>query len=257
MLFPLVISYASAATVWSDNFNDNDKEGWTVVQGILAVGSIEGASPALVGNSPSLSIAYHDSSVAYGTWSFKLYTMKGRNFRINFVCTEVPESETVDGYALGVVFKPDDTPIMKLLKIANGNEHELGEFRGGIRYSDWQTIDIVRTPEGYMYVWFGGMRRIDAQDTTYESSDYFTFCAGFTIAIDNIVVSDTIDKVIPTPPATTTTTTIATTPTQLESNESTSDQHSTQPLNSDILAIAGVSVGLIVILGAIVVSRRR
>ncbi|MHA2047577.1 MAG: hypothetical protein ACW99G_22580, partial [Candidatus Thorarchaeota archaeon] len=89
------------ATVWSDDFNDEIFDGWTVTKGIFATGNLVGhVSASLLGNHPSYSVIHHDSDIAVGTWSFDLYYIAGRTTEIYFMTNEEPMNNTADGYKL-------------------------------------------------------------------------------------------------------------------------------------------------------------
>jgi hypothetical protein len=207
-LFP-----CSAGKVWSDDFNDGNYDGWTVL-GLDAtseppkrvdVGFISAADNTLRATEGGMSyfnIASHPSSVAIGTWSFDVY-ITGRSGMskafVGFMNAALPPSKSALGYDIGI-----DLPLLRfvLLKWVGYDFYELGEYapEGGIA-DKWWHIDVTRDAEGHFYVYANGTLAMDVVDTEVTTSEYFRFVSESGPALDNIIVSDTVDIEPPLPEA--------------------------------------------------------
>jgi hypothetical protein len=214
ILVPIVILSGpikvDSATVWSDNFNDEIFDGWTVTKGIFATGNLVGhGSASLLGNHPSYSVIHHDSDIAVGTWSFDLYYIAGRTTEIYFMTNEEPMNNTADGYKLVVWDTTEGNPIIKIRKCVNGWDETLDQLITSSNTDAWIRIIITRNADGEICLYTGDSAtfRFRVQDSTFSSSQYFGFCAGFTVSIDDVVVSDSVDY-DPPPTSSTTTTTL-------------------------------------------------
>jgi len=202
----------SADEVWSDDFDDGNFDGWTVF-GLDAasepprrvdVGFISAADNTLRatgGGMSYFSIASHPSSVTIGTWSFDVY-VTGRSGMsktfVGFMNAALPPSESALGYDIGI-----DLPLFRfvLLKWVGYDYYELGEYapEGGIT-DKWWHIDVTRDADGHFYVYANGTLAMEVVDTEVTTSEYFRFASESGPALDNIIVSDTIDIEPPPPP---------------------------------------------------------
>lgn len=250
-------SSIDAATVWSDNFNDGNYNDWTVTKGIFAVSSIEGASNSLLGNQVVYSVIHHDSNIAIGTWSFRLYNIEDRTTEIYFMAPEEPTSDVVDGYKLDVWSTPEGNPIFKIRKCVDGWDETLDQYISSYDSYTWISVYITRTADGQISLYTGSSAtfRFQVQDSTFSSSEYFGFCAGFTVSIDDVVVSDTVDFEPPTTPAETTTTSQPP-PTPAETTTTPPTTPVSTPINPDVGMILVVGLLLAAVVVAVVLKKR-
>jgi len=231
-----------AAEVWSDDFNDGNYDGWTAFgldsttepQRQLAA-NYSAADGTLhdIGPQPDRivwSYAVHGSSVAYGTWSFDVNAVDtpSHHFYVWFMTLD---PIVLNGYDLAIAVGrglgsgPDRLIDREfaLFKHVNGRAFRLGRYAvpGGI--AGWQHIDITRDTSGQFYVYVNGTLRIKAIDIQHTTSRHFMFGSEVGPALDNVVVSDTVDI---RPVSTTTATTITssaspTTPTSVTTSATT------------------------------------
>lgn len=244
-----------AATVWSDNFNDGNFDGWTVSRGIFAVSSIAGASYSLLGNQGDYSVIHHDSSIVVGTWSFRLYYIEDRTTEIYFMATEEPTSDVIDGYKLDVWSTSEGYAIFKIRKCVDGWDETIDQYISSDDSNTWVDVYITRTADGQICLYTGSSAtfRFQVQDSTFNSSVYFGFCAGFTVSIDSVVVSDTVDFEPPSTPTETTT------PPQLPpapAETTTPTTPDSTPINVDVELILVVSLLLTIVMIAAVLRKR-
>jgi hypothetical protein len=249
-------SSIEAVTVWSDNFNDGNYNDWTVTKGIFAVSSIEGASNSLLGNQGSYSVIHHDSNIAIGTWSFRLYNIADRTTEIYFMATEEPTSDVVDGYKLDVWSTSEGNPIFKIRKCVDGWDETLDQYISSDDSYTWISVYITRTADGQICLYTGSSAtfRFQVQDSSFSSSEYFGFCAGFTVSIDDVVVSDTVDF---EPPQTPTETTPTTQPPPTPAETTPTDTPTNTPINADLVMVLVVGLLLAAVVMVAVVLKKR
>jgi hypothetical protein len=193
----------SAATVWSDNFDDGNHTGWTVVQGDFGV-----SSNTLVPTADESKIL-RASTVTSGTWSFDLL-WNGTFAAVDFVSIEYTPTDTYDScFQLNFYRDTEDNSQIELRKYINTASQSLitveTAFLTGL-YGTWVSIDITRDSSSEFMVYVNGTPLWtgdeDVIDTQLSSTCYYflIYCDDQAFAIDNIVVSDTVDVTPPPPP---------------------------------------------------------
>lgn len=189
---------------WSDDFNDGNCDGWNVIDCSAVDGTLRATeAPAY---------ASHASAIAVGTWSFDMehltwsestrppgqlgqYTFNSVVYFMGNAIEDFPRSSycLVAGYS---VTDEDWEPVYSLRKCIGvggdiGAWPLLGSWDG--QELGWQHFDITRTAEGRISVFHNGTRVVWVVDTDIVSSEYFIFFSYQNRALDNVVVSDTID----------------------------------------------------------------
>jgi len=189
MTFP-----CKAATVWSDNFDSGNYNGWTVTNGTF---SAEDHTLRSVGGG---GVIIYPSSVTTGTWSFDILGVNdtGVGFMGSY---PVPFSLARPSYAWIGVAK--EGVVLGLDVAANGQGVRVGQYNyPWTKTSGWQHIDITRSSDGRTCVYLNGTLVIDRVITSVTTSEYFWVMFGEEAfpnigysegAIDNIVVSNTVD----------------------------------------------------------------
>jgi hypothetical protein len=146
-----------------------------------------------------LAYAGHNSSVAFGTWSFDVDIQEPLGFDeiiFPFISEQWnydwPSMQSVgEAYVLVIYFQP--TLKMNLVKTSheNGNlfmgEYEDPDLEG------WNNFIITRDLTGQFYVYLNGDYIMKGQNLQHTSSERFYFMSTGGPAIDNVTVSDTID----------------------------------------------------------------
>ncbi|MGY5853552.1 MAG: hypothetical protein RTU92_08315, partial [Candidatus Thorarchaeota archaeon] len=213
----------SASTVWSDNFDDGDYNDWVVL-----AGSVSASEYNLRVTGIGYAVVYRNSSVVIGTWSFDLdMTDDIDDVQVCFITKYIDGVYVRDNYLIENT--GDDTGFRLVRWIWTGSYMEflildLYTPSGGI--AGWHHFDITRSPSGEINVYLNGTHVMDATDTTNDISSCFVFNipvgpSGTGPAIDNIVVSDSVDIVPPTETTSTTTSPTETTPTSTSLTETT------------------------------------
>ncbi len=193
----------TAATVWSDDFNDGNHSGWTVAQGDFGV-----SSNTLVPTADDSKIV-HASTVTSGTWSFDLL-WNGTFAAVEFISIEYTPYDTYDScFHLNFYRDTQDNSQIELRKYINTASSSLitveTAFLTGL-YGTWVTVDITRDASSEFMVYVNGapLWTVDEDviDTQLSSSCYYflIYCDDQAFAIDNVVVSDTVDVTPPPPP---------------------------------------------------------
>jgi hypothetical protein len=195
--------------VWSEDF-EGEIDDWhlyatnhTADPDCLIEGNFSLEGGVLRATGPEWNDAGHNSSVAYGTWSFDVDIQDPENewhFYVAFSMKHFSERDLEEerlspGYAVG--FYIPDT-----------GQHEIRLVRGshnliphalwlGTYYSDnivgWHNIIVTHEPSGYFYVYLDGSLILRGKNSDYTTSERFLFASPAGPAIDNITVSDTLD----------------------------------------------------------------
>jgi len=198
-----------ADPVWSDNFDDLNYDGWTVTNGTFTAAD---GTLRPTGGSWDYYIIVHPSTVTTGTWSFDVTGLTeayGPSYenRVLYMCvTPVPRN----GWRAAGLLIGGSGPEIGAWASIDG-EHDavrLGEawdFPSDASRLAWQHINITRGSDGRLCVYVNGTLVIDAAGWEQNldlvtTSNYFCFATSQKdFAIDNIVVSDTVD-IQPPPP---------------------------------------------------------
>lgn len=197
-----------AGVVWSDNFDDGDYDGWTVTSGMFSPegNTLKAVSEGSIERYQSISegsnVVAHPSTVATGTWSFDVYVTDDGGGEILFV---VASNRT---YMIDIT---SDTVYLWRRGIDGEGRRVEGKMLKRpyiVRdpFSGWQHIDVTRDENGRILVYHEGelvigdsFLAIGSYDTLLTTSQNFLYIAPSPgIALDNIVVSNTID-VFPPP----------------------------------------------------------
>ena len=208
-----------AAEVWSDNFDDEVLDGWTIFAyenitiGPIIDGNFSADGGRLTSMDDDINIARHNSTTNVGTWSFDMYVPNKPNADVGmtFMANDsrplayASRAMTVHAWTAGnrfLIWEIRDLEIIHFESPYFPAEGVIG----------WHHIDITRTDTGQIRVFFNGTMEWDFVSNDVTSSTYLALNAfGAEGAIfDNILVSDTIDV-----PTTTTTTTAAPIPLEL------------------------------------------
>lgn len=192
---------------WNDDFNDGDSDGWIANKCTVENGSL------LAVDSPA--IAYRESTVTTGTWSFDLKHLawseanrpSGQlsgyiyNSIIYFMSTN-PEELPRRFYCLvaGYVITDEWNKPAYTLRKSAGLGGDIGAWPllaswDGIEFG-WYHFDITRDANGEIHVFMNGTMTAHVLDEDVKSSEYFIYSAYQNRALDNVVVSDTIDVVL-------------------------------------------------------------
>jgi hypothetical protein len=193
-----------AATVWSDNFDSGNYNGWTVTNGTFS------AADHTLRSVGGGGVIIHPSSVTTGTWSFDIMGVNDTgvglmgSYPVPFDFARQPASYAWIGIA-------KEGQILGLDVAASGQGTRVGQYSyPWTKTSGWQHIDVTRSSEGRTCVYLNGTLVIDWAPLTnpVTTSEYFWVMFGEEAfphigtsegAIDNIVVSSTVD-IQPPPP---------------------------------------------------------
>ncbi|MFW9793107.1 MAG: hypothetical protein ACFFEE_02300 [Candidatus Thorarchaeota archaeon] len=197
-----------SAIVWEDNFDDEDISDWQ----IFKVNHTASPDTLMPGNTTAVggvmrhletewSYAGHNSSVAFGTWTFDVDIQKPVNeyhFSIAFISEVFDDDwltyETV-GEAYGVTIYLHEGEITEI-RLTKGNHETGASYLGTYTKSNlvgWNNIIVTRDQTGHFWVYLNGNFKIYAKDLQYSTSERFYFLSHGGPAIDNLTVSDTID----------------------------------------------------------------
>jgi len=199
LLVASTAKHSIATEVWSDDFEDGNYQGWvtpssyTVSEGVLRA------------NRPS-AIIFRESTVSVGTWSFDLFHVLpcNENTYVFFMSSE-PEEPLWVAYAIevGVATRGDlQWPIYKLRVSSPDSNQEnipltsweiLASHDGSPGEFGWFRFAVTRDQSGLLSVFVNGTLVMQTVDTQVDVSEYFGMILHTDRAVDNIIVSDSID----------------------------------------------------------------
>jgi hypothetical protein len=202
---------SSLAVVWEDDFNDENIDDWETMGinftdpenplDVPANFSLDGGILRAAGNFDSH--ANHISTVTTGTWSFDVDCVDSErhHFYVAFMrdrLTENLSSEIPAEYGLMIVTDAfgsfDDDIVLYRRDAGSATLSALIDTYSIPGISGWYHFDITRDSEGRFFVYINGTLQMEGVDNTHTTSEYFGFYSRPGPAIDNIVVSDSIDE---------------------------------------------------------------
>jgi hypothetical protein len=251
-----------ADEVWSDNFDDEVLDGWTLfgyeddgTGSFLAEteGNFSAEGGELIVLDDDVNVARYNSTTSVGTWSFDMYIPDDDDGGIDVVFMSDGGRPGYDNPGPGTVFSGNWVALEAYTNVGSfflwqaeeGNPASISSW--DIEYHGWHYFNISRTSDGHFRVFHNGtlwMHRVPLYNVT--SSEYLEVWFGNATgwAVDNIVVDD---EPIPT----TTTTTTTTPPTT-----NTTTTPPPPPIPFELIIIGGGIVVVAIVL-VVVYARRR
>jgi len=233
-----------AAKVWSDDFDDGNYDDWTVTEGAFTCADGYLKATEYADEYGQWSGICYNSTVVSGTWSFDYYYIGGIHFSATLM-TDTQHSQ--GGYNLVIHIRSNAVEIG--VKQISWTVFASWEFPPG--YESWTHIDVTIDDSRNMQVFVNGTHRLSySLFSTSYTMQYFGFATknGIGNAIDNIVVSDTMDVVCTNATceldhyeATT-----ETTPTTTTTNDTTPTDVPALPL--ELIALGGGAVVVVLVL---------
>ncbi len=208
----------NAVPIWSDIFTDaTSLDDWYIL-GINhtwteggAFDVIDGAL-VLTGNNSFRNVAVHNSSIAFGTWSFDLFIDdqdKEHSTKIHFgTSTSLPNEDATEGYAQELngywiqiehsINFEDEHGIYLIEKRPSQIENlyfdtPVDQIRMPVNLNKWFHFDITRYTSGNLYVYLDGEEILSyLTKLEEETSNTFSLWGVAGIKIDNISVYDSV-----------------------------------------------------------------
>ena len=254
IVFLVPLTQVSADVVWTEDWNDPPFDEWIIdaysYEGMDGFQPNSSAEPFIVDgvfkmNAPAdefgeyWSGAQHNSTVAYGTWSFDWIVEPGVEhesyvniffimvgFPTNFTGYSYIASQYTKGYVLNLQSGSKGPLSANSINfgVIGKSDNPQGKKTFSNPFTGSHHIDIIRSSDGLFNVFLDVTDPtnppspiISVFDNTIQTCDKFIFGAWIgDSAIDNISVSDSIDVSYITPTTTTTTTTARTPSFELE-----------------------------------------
>ena len=187
----------SADVVWSDNFDDGNYDGWTVYSGAFSAadGYLESTELEVPENIAGI---YNESNVSTGTWSFDCYLP---NEDDNYIGLSLLTDADFISY---LFLQVTSERVVLWLNRSTGADYydiynwiDVAYWRSTFN-NTWTHIDVTLTEDWLFDVFVNNIHRISYTNSTPVSSirdNHNFFFNSHTLgeAIDNVVVSDTID----------------------------------------------------------------
>ena len=201
-----------ADVVWTENFDDRNISDW----GIYSIAgefpyinppgnfTVEDGALRVNGTDGGMSIANTSCSVAYGTWDFDIDVVDTSDDEIVIYFFSQKWNLThwgIDGYFLLIVtgeYANYDQPRLKPGKVyaAPIPRGRLVQWYQEYEYNDilgWKHFTITRQDNGQFYIYMNGTLACGFKDNQHTTCNQFCFASYPGPAIDNIVVSNTVD----------------------------------------------------------------
>jgi len=200
LLLALAMRPGVAAEVWSDDFEDDNHDDWTLNSCTISDGMLKSVS--------SSGSAYHESTTAVGTWSFDLeaegfttgidWGWQGYIFPAVFFMSTHPEETPWQFYALVTTQVSTQDGFIPVVELRKNSPNGGGAFYTWVKLASydieegfgWKHFDVSRTAGGQITVLMNGAQVLQVTDTDFDSSEYLVFMAGKDRGLDNIVVDD-------------------------------------------------------------------
>lgn len=200
IILALAVNPNAAAEVWSDDFEGDNHDDWTLNSCAISDGVLKST-----GSSGS---AYHESTTSVGTWSFDLeaegfttgidWGWQGYIFPAVFFMSTNPEETPWYFYALVTTQVSTQDGFMPVLEIRKNSPNGGGAFYTWVNLGSydieesfgWKHFDVIRTSGGQITVLMNGTQVLQVTDTDLDFSEYLVFMAGIDRGLDNIVVDD-------------------------------------------------------------------
>ncbi|MCK5150725.1 MAG: hypothetical protein KAQ65_02740 [Candidatus Thorarchaeota archaeon] len=251
MMLVITSTPVHAATVWSDNFDDGNFDGW-ITDDPDAFSASNGYLESTDDVSPQSSrpgIDY-ESNVSLGTWSFDFYGVGEYNDTVYFSGMRVSfwSDETTNYF---IDFEPR---VITFVRFVQWPGETRGTWTSPVNLNEtWNHLDITIDEPFVFDIFVNGIHRIHSEYAFPPTTTPEGFHVRFgTIgeAIDNVTVSDTVD-LLPNATYITTTTTEDTTTT-------TTDDTTTPPPAGDAipLELLAVGIGVPVVIIVVIVGLR-
>ena len=203
---------------WSDDFEDDNYDGWTIIQGDFDVvdGNLVGTTN---GPADSHCSIYHESNVSMGTWSFDVYiplALAAHWIPVAFMA-ESP-THLADVYYVVEFYNTE----MFLSRYNGLSQSIVGnyDFPGGT-HCGLHHISVVRNETNYLYLYHNGTVVIEGLSLVplleWNYFVFYSFLDGAAAWIDNVNVTEYVEE------GTTTTSTDSTTDSTDTSSSSTTD----------------------------------
>jgi len=236
-----------ATSDWSDDFEDGNYDGWTVIQGDFSVigGELTGTT-----NGPGDSHAsiYRESNVTLGTWSFDVNIPSAGSYGwvpVAFMAEST--SHLTDVYYV-VEWYSGDMWLSRYNDLSQViiESYDLPDnHHWGLHH-----VSVVRNSTNDFYVYLNGSLVIEGISIVpavdFEYFVFYSYYDSAGVSIDNITVTEYVEP-IPTPTET---------PTETPSETPTTGNGTPPPIDSTLL-IAGVGAAVVVVVVIAIVLKRR
>lgn len=185
-----------AGVIWSDNFDDGNYDGWFVWNVTLSAEDHTLKLISILDNNYGIN---HLSTVTNGTWSFDI--LVGEGIAVWLTYDAVEYGLVLSSFFYSASSSSDSAgTYLRLNSVSSGGANVIGEYIFNSGISSWQHIDVTRNVDGRTCVYLNGTLCIDVVDHVARQSWFFMLSeVRGSAAIDNIVVSNTVD-IEPPPP---------------------------------------------------------
>ena len=205
---------AKAAVLWTDDFEDGDFAGWTVLNGTWS------STNNYLQGTAEYNTIYHESNVDYGTFTFDLLKDASVNgmYWIYFIGKNIGNVglgiyAPFDGYGLSI--NPSKIDLLAGVNADRGLHHGvlMGSYEHPENFNGWYTVRIVVMSNRSIKMWVDEELAVDTISVlVFTDFECFHILAPENGAIDDILV-ETEDPEPTTKEPTTTAPTESTTPT--------------------------------------------
>ena len=213
----LIEKHNPADLVFSYDFDDGNLSDWSwfaIDDGIPYneyPGNVSVANGSMTMGGEHWNIAYVNSSVAYGSWSFDVFVVDNDEHEIviPFILIEYTTDvylkqayilQIVTGYYPGFLIPGTeyDQPRLQTAKISLYTGSPTGRSLVWTDQFDtddiwgWKNFTITREDDGQFYIYMNGVPVLDFKDNQHTTCNYFAFSSRVGPAFDNLFVYDNV-----------------------------------------------------------------
>jgi hypothetical protein len=183
---------ASVSNSWDEDFDDNNYEGWNVLDGNFSASN--NILVATGGKNDHHRIKY-PSTISYGQWSFDVFVntssyLSGEHMYLYFLMEELGSLGEEKGYYLALWVDPPASILFG--KRIGAPFTILGVYEYSKIFTNYQHIDITRNIEGHFNIFVNSSLIIEGLDNEITTSNQFGFDTPGGHGLDNISVSNEI-----------------------------------------------------------------
>jgi len=181
--------------IWSDDFEDGDKEGWMEDFAYQANNSFFVEEGVLNNDELSYGIIYHESEVSSGTWSFDLFYPEEPeiyvpSYRIAVIC----DQRFLYCFGIDSSIEGSKNTTVRIITLDGYNEaSSYDSVKLGEKLVGWKHFDVTRDESGNSKIFVDGELILqDKVEISFSPKRLFIYTNVKGPAIDNVVVRNQV-----------------------------------------------------------------
>ena len=201
LLAILLIGCASTPTpdpsiVWSDDFEDGDKEGWMD----YSTGARFFVEEGVLNNDESSDgITYHESKVSNGTWSFDLfYPEEPGNYEPSYEIGVTCDQDFWFCFGFKSAIEGSKNTSVSIITWEDMQKYTYDSVKLGERLVGWKHFDVTRDESGNSNIFVDGELILQYKaEISFSPQRLYIFTSVRGPAIDNVIVRNQVIDIQP------------------------------------------------------------